>query len=231
VLARGPRGDVEIRGNNIVLAAGGMATPAILQRSGVEEAGGGFFLDVFWTTYGVTMEKGLNQTREPNMALVGLEWHKSDGFILSPYMNHDRLIRLQEMSPLKAVIGPQNMLGIMTKISDEANGKVYPDGSCSKPLTTRDLMRLRKGARIAREMLVKAGARPDSLFESWIQGAHPGGGAAIGTVVDTNLQTKIDKLFVCDASLLPGEAFNDRDRLPPILTIVALAKRLANYLP
>ena len=72
--------------------------------------------------------------------------------------------------------------------------------------------------------------KPESLFESKVQGAHPGGSAAIGTVVDRTLQTKIDNLFVCDASVFPAAAYNDRDRLPPIVTIVALAKKLAKTL-
>ena len=58
-----------------------------------------------------------------------------------------------------------------------------------------------------------------------MEGAHPGGTAAVGVVVDSNLQTKIDNLFVCDASVLPTAP-----GLPPILTIVALSKRLAKLL-
>jgi choline dehydrogenase-like flavoprotein len=58
-----------------------------------------------------------------------------------------------------------------------------------------------------------------------VQGAHPGGTASIGKVVDKDLQTKVDNLFVCDASVFPTSP-----GLPPILTIVALAKRLAKTL-
>ncbi|MHC4592251.1 MAG: GMC oxidoreductase, partial [Planctomycetota bacterium] len=57
------------------------------------------------------------------------------------------------------------------------------------------------------------------------QGAHPGGTAAIGKVVNADLQTEVDNLFVCDASVLPNAP-----GLPPIPTIVALAKRLAKAL-
>ena len=230
LVVKTPNGTKEITGKTIILAAGAMATPVILQNSGIKEAGGGFFLDLFRNTYGITEETGLNQEKEPNMAMVGLEWFNHDGFLLSPFMNHSRMTRLQEMSPLKAIRDSRRMVGIMTKITDEANGHVRADGSCSKPLTQRDLKRLEHGASIAREILVKAGAKPESLFESKIQGAHPGGTAAIGTVVDRDLQTEIDNLFVCDASVLPGRYFNDRSRLPPILTVVALAKRLARLL-
>jgi choline dehydrogenase-like flavoprotein len=230
IRAKNTSGRIDIQAGTVILAAGGMATPVLLQNSGVKEAGGGFFLDLFRNTYGMTQERGLNQDKEPNMAMVDLEWICEEGFLLSPYMNHDRLTRLQEMHPVRAMRSSNNMLGIMTKITDDANGRVYSDGKCSKPLTRRDLGRLDKGARLAREILVQAGAKPDSLFESKIQGAHPGGAAAIGTVVDTDLQTRIDNLFVCDASVFPAQRFNHKSRLPPIVTIVSLAKRLAKTL-
>jgi len=60
---------------------------------------------------------------------------------------------------------------------------------------------------------------------SAVQGAHPGGTAAIGEVVDTNLETKVSGLFVCDASVLPAAP-----GLPPMLTIGALAKYLGKKL-
>jgi len=41
-------------------------------------------------------------------------------------------------------------------------------------------------------------------------------------VINENFETEIDNLYVCDASILPSAPGN-----PPILTIVALAKRLA----
>jgi len=75
------------------------------------------------------------------------------------------------------------------------------------------------------ETISKAGADKGSVMVSKPQGAHPGGTAALGTVVDKDLQTKIDNLFVCDASVLPKAP-----GLPPIVTLVALAKYLANRL-
>ena len=49
--------------------------------------------------------------------------------------------------------------------------------------------------------------------------------AKIGEIVDSNLETDIKNLFVCDASVLPISPGK-----PPILTILALSKRLADYL-
>lgn len=42
---------------------------------------------------------------------------------------------------------------------------------------------------------------------------------------DRDLQTKVDNLFVCDSSVFP-----QAPGMPPILTIAALAKRLARTL-
>ena len=56
-------------------------------------------------------------------------------------------------------------------------------------------------------------------------GGHSGGTAAIGELVNNNLQPEVNNLFADDASALPTAP-----GLPPILTIVALAKRLAKIL-
>ncbi len=73
--------------------------------------------------------------------------------------------------------------------------------------------------------MIKAGADPKSIVVSKAEGAHPGGTAAIGEVVDQNLETQVSGLFVCDASVLPVAP-----GLPPMLTIGALAKYLAKKL-
>ena len=111
-------------------------------------------------------------------------------------------------------------IGIMTKIRDENSGQVFADGSVSKTVTPKDREKLNAGSRISSEILKKAGASGTAV--SRVQGAHPGGTSAIGRVVDKDLQTEIENLYVCDASVLPVAP-----GLPPILTIVALAKRLA----
>ena len=50
------------------------------------------------------------------------------------------------------------------------------------------------------------------------------GSVRIGAMLDTNLETEIDGLFVCDASVFPESL----DR-PTVLTIISLAKRFSNY--
>jgi len=216
-------GGRDIVADSIILSAGGIGTPPILQRSGIKEAGPGLFVDLFVNTYGVT--KGINQCHEPAMALEDHEFLKEEGFILSPCVQQHKMVRFIEMGLTGMRLSSQKLIGIMTKTTDDRAGTVHPDGSVSKPVTRDDWARLNAGATIAKEILIKAGADKGSVMVSKPQGAHPGGTAALGTVVDKDLQTKIDNLFVCDASVLPKAP-----GLPPIVTLVALAKYLANRL-
>jgi choline dehydrogenase-like flavoprotein len=221
----GPNGRVEVMADIVILAAGGLGTPVILQKSGVKDAGSGLFVDLYVETYGVT--KGLNQLNEPRMPLVDLEFHNSRGFILSPDVAtvSSKSANFSNMGVRGLTLPGHRVIGIMTKITDEPVGQVYGNGKVSKPVTKRDRTRLQEGIAISKEILVKAGADSKSFVVTKVGGAHPGGTAAIGKVVDKYLQTKIDKLFVCDASVFPAAP-----GLPPILTIVAMAKRLAKTL-
>ena len=223
VVATGPQGEIEYDSDTVILAAGGLGTPVILQTSGVEGAGEGLFADLYITTSGLI--KGLHRTREPMTPLVDLEFRQSKGFILRcPYVV-PRTTKHITIGSRTICLPTHRLVGIMVKVADEPVGRVYPDGSVSKPVTDRDWMRLREGSSIAREMLVKAGATPRFIVSSGPLAANLGGTAAIGRVVDQDLQTAVEGLFVCDSSVLPAAP-----GMPPILTIIALAKRLARRL-
>ncbi len=81
-----------------------------------------------------------------------------------------------------------------------------------------------EGCAAAGAILTEAGVSPDTLVSTPARGAHPGGTAAVGEVVDKNLETEIENLFVADASVFPRAP-----GAPPVLTILALAKRLAKH--
>lgn len=219
----GPHGEVEIPAKVVVLAAGALDTPVILQQSGIKEAGANLFIDPYIKVYGVT--EGLSLAHEPAMALIHREFHQSKGFIIAPYISPTNTPGFAETGATALTLSTRGLIGMMVKATDEPVGCVYPDGAVSKPVTEKDWSRLRAGAAIAREILIKAGADSQSIVVSEPAGAHPGGTAGIGKVVDANLQTRIDNLFVCDASVLPTAS-----GMPPILTIVALAKRMARIL-
>ena len=224
VTARGADGTVEIRAERVVLCCGGLGTPSILQSLGITGAGTGLFADLFVNTCGV-MSDGLRVGTEPVMGLVCDRYHDRGGFILSPFVNYTRMARFVEFGIGALRLPTRGLVGIMTKIADEPVGRVEPAGRVSKPVTPRDRERLQAGSSLAKEILIKAGVDEKSVVLSRVQGAHPGGTAAIGRVVDANLETDVRNLFVCDASVLPAAP-----GLPPIVTIVALAKRLAGTL-
>lgn len=119
----------------------------------------------------------------------------------------------------------RRVLGVMIKIKDDISGGIALDGEISKPMTERDLFRMNHGAIVAHRILVRAGADPDSIFITPLRGTHPSGTVRLGQMLDDNLQTEVQGLYVCDASTFP-EAL---DR-PTVLTILGLGKRLAAHL-
>lgn len=213
------------KADTVVLAAGGIGTPRILQASGLRQAGAGMTMDVTVMVYGFAKDRGIGN--EPPMTW---SWENPDaGYMLATLMDPWLLYPI-----ITALKGPRyplywprwnNILGVMIKLKDEVSGGVFPDGRISKPLTPGDRERLKIAEDACREILVEAGAAKDSLFMTPLRGTHPSGTVRIGTMVDTNLQTEVAGLYACDASVFP-EAL---DR-PTVLTIIGLAKRLATHL-
>jgi choline dehydrogenase-like flavoprotein len=214
-----------VRAGTVVVAAGGIGTPRLLQASGLREAGEGVTMDATLMVYGFVTADGMG--REPPMT-----WSHEDasaGYMLStlvdPWLLYPIMAGLK--SPRHALSWPRwrNVLGVMIKLKDEVSGGVFPDGTIRKPLTTRDRERLSQAEDVCRRILARAGAEPSSMFSTPLRGTHPSGTVRIGTHVDANLATPVKGLYVCDASVFP-EAL---DR-PTVLTIVALGKRLAGHL-
>lgn len=223
VVGRGQDGVFEARGATVVLSAGGLGTPVILNASGVDQAGRGLFIDTFVNVYG-TLDETVRSV-EPTMSIVNTEFHEDRGFLMAPFINYSRSTRMIEGGAGLAARSLKHVFGMMVKTSDDPTGEVHADGTVSKPVSAADRRRLDEGAAMAGEILVAAGVRRDSLLVSKPQGAHPGGTAAIGAVVDTDLQTAVDGLFVADASVLPRTP-----GMPPMVTIGALARRLGRTL-
>jgi choline dehydrogenase-like flavoprotein len=213
------------RAETIILAAGGIGSPRILQASGFREAGQGMTMDTTVMVYGFVKERGIGN--EPPMTW---SWENDDeGYMLSTLMDPWLLYPLiNSLKGLKyALTWPRwnHILGVMIKLKDEVSGGVYPDGKISKPLTANDRSRLAQAEEVCRKILIKAGAERSSIFMTPLRGTHPSGTVRLGTLVDQNLQTETRGLYVCDASVFP-EAL---DR-PTVLTIIGLAKRLAKHL-
>ena len=201
-----------IKTDKIVLCAGAVESAAILKRSGLTGVGRELFMDPFVTVGGYL--KDINFNTEVQMA--GLVVGRN--FVLSPHFSsfiNDDMERLED----------KDILSIMVKTRDDAKGFVHTDGFLQKVNTIDDIRLLAEGVATAGFILEKAGVDPNTICSTVYRGAHPGGTAKIGKIVDSNLETEIPNLYVCDASVLPIAPGK-----PPILTILALSKRLADYL-
>lgn len=227
-----------IKGKHVILAAGGLGTPIILQNSGISEAGRGLAGDVFQTTYGFTDDVGMKG--EIILATYLEQLIEEKEMFPAPYMYIPFLVKRdmdggypeklgkfqQAQMFLKAqMINTKRLIGMMTKIRDEMNGEVHNDGAISKQLTEKDKAKLEEAHEINRRILIAAGAKPESIFTGIYESGHPCCTAAIRKIVDEHQETEIENLFVSDASVFPSPL-----GMPPILTIVAFSKRLSNYL-
>ncbi|MBZ9570194.1 FAD-dependent oxidoreductase [Methanobrevibacter sp. TMH8] len=201
-----------IESDIVVLAAGGIDSAIILQNSGIA-AGEKLFMDPFVTVGGVIKDINYNTEVTMNALVVG------GNFVLAPHYS----ILLNENIGDDDV-KKSDILSIMVKIPDDNHGKII-DGEIIKENTIKDVRFIAEGAATAGAILVAAGVDPTTIVSTRLRGAHPGGTAAIGDIVDTNLETEYKGLFVSDASVIP-----EAPGAPPIVAILALSKRLSKYL-
>jgi choline dehydrogenase-like flavoprotein len=225
VRAQASSGPLIVDAERVVLAAGGLGTPLVLQASGIADAGrNGLFIDPLCLTSGIS--DGPGSSHDIPMS-CGTAEMQDEGIIMTDVVDPWPLFFLG------LVMGgprrPRNFLryprtlGIMTKARDPLAGSISADGSISKPLGEEELKRLARGREIATRILIGAGCDPDTIMTGPPRGAHPGGTVRIDDVLDRDLQTEIAGLYVCDASVIPEPM-----GLPPVLTILGLAKRLVN---
>jgi len=223
---------------HVILSAGGLGTPVILQNTGISEAGKDLAGDIFQTTYGFTDDVGMK-----GEIILGtyLERMIEERELFSaPYMyipffvKRDmdgrypkKLGKLQQVQMILQAsrIDTRHLIGMMTKIRDEQTGEVHKNGTISKKVSEQDKAKLTEAHKINKEILLAGGAKPDSIFTGVYESGHPCCTARIGKIVSENQETEIKNLFVSDASVFPSPL-----GMPPILTIVALSKRLAAHL-
>lgn len=194
----------------VILSAGAISSPLLLRTIGIN-AGQKLFFDPFVTVGGVLTDAGLNTEVQMNALVEG------ENFILSPHFSS----LLKQNDSIKN----KDIFSIMVKTPDEGKGFISDDGKVVKHNSIQDIKYLAKGVATAGLILEKVGVDPTTIASTIYRGAHPGGSIAIGEFVDNNLETKIKGLFVVDASVIPKSP-----GAPPILYILALSKRLADYL-
>jgi choline dehydrogenase-like flavoprotein len=218
----------EIRGKTIVSSAGALGSARILQRSGIKDAGNSFTGDPSIMAFGF-LKRGIGNMKE---LVFSVGYHDKPGGVFfgnvcgPKWEWRMQAIKDEKLRGFGHALRYGSALGVWAKIADEMVGKVYlEEGKVSKPLTKRDLERKRYSKDILEKVLIKAGCEPNNFYHSAILLPHPGGTAPIGKVVNSDLETSIKNLYCCDSSVFP-EGFG----IPPILTIVALAKRLSKRL-
>ncbi|MBI5116065.1 GMC family oxidoreductase [Candidatus Poribacteria bacterium] len=217
----------EFRAERIILSAGGLSTPLLLMRAGIDTVGDGCFSDPTVVVYGQAPFEGT--WADPPVSVVTWEFYDSDGIRLGVIMEPKWLFALNliKRSPrnLPLAFNYRKMVGILVKVKDDLSGRVYPDGSVSKGLGEQEWARLNKGIGVAKEILRAVGCPERTLIVSEAKGAHPSGTCRIGHAVTKDLETGIKNLYACDASVFP-EAL---DR-PTVLTILGLGKRLSRHI-
>ena len=204
-----------------VIAAGGIGSPKILRHSGLYSAGYDFFYDPLIMVFGTV--DGLNSNGETQMA-AGVHM-EDEGYMMVDLNFPTPMYMVQSASKLRLhkVFAQSKTLMIMIKIKDDLGGRITWNGSVHKSLTKQDRLKLNKGYKHAKKILKNAGAK--GIFRGWNVAAHPGGTIKINHMLDSNLKTERDNLYVCDCSVIP-EGWG----LPPTLTLLALGKRLANHI-
>lgn len=215
VVARRGLRTVVYEADVVILAAGGLGTPQILTASGIECKPRLFVDPVLCVAAPMA---GVRQDRQLLMPFVS----ERKGYIISPYM--DWLSFFFGGGRWRQPM--DGMVSLMIKMADEEQGSVA-HGKVRKILTNRDREILAHGVADCREILQAMGAQPEEIILGTLNSGHPGGmlpltAAEAGTLHNPLLP---DNLYVADASLLPESL-----GLPPILTIMALAKKIARQI-
>jgi choline dehydrogenase-like flavoprotein len=195
----------------VILASGGLGTPMILGNSGIscEPA---LFVDPVLCV--AAIHEASFQDEEIPMPFVV----QQDGFIISPYFDYLSYFFNKRWNP-----PAKNILSLMIKLADTNSGMVR-EGMVDKKLTEQDEMKLSKAIDISKEILQRLGATKERIFLGILNAGHPGGmlPLTVNEAISLHHDRLPQNLYVADASLLPRAPGN-----PPMLTIMALAKRIA----
>lgn len=214
VIARHGLRTVTFEADHVILAAGGLGTPQILSQSGIA-CQPHLFVDPVLCVAAPMANVG--QNRQLLMPFVS----QREGYILSPYMDWlSFFFNRQWRKPM------DGMVSLMIKMADEEQGSVER-GKVRKTLSARDQEILSRGVADCKEILLSMGAREEDFIIGTLNSGHPGGMLPLTAAEATTLHHSFlpNNLHVADASLLPRSL-----GLPPILTIMALAKRISRCL-
>lgn len=198
----------------VILAAGGLSTPVILQNSGIE-CESRLFVDPVLCV--AAQSKGSLQNKELSMPFAVQREH----YIISPYFDY-----LSFFFNKSWRYPASDTLSLMIKLADSSAGSIE-NKSITKTLTDFDKKRLKEAVGLCKEILSRYGISKDTVFLGTLNAGHPGGMLPLTPQeAETFHNPKLpENLYVADATLFPESLGN-----PPILTIMAMAKRVSRII-
>jgi ferredoxin len=226
-----------IRGDNVILSAGGIGSPALLLRSdikhlGTQDIGTRFFMDPMNILLGYSKDSDGGMWREQSFSHA-IESFADEGFMIGnaaalgtwlvmsiPFARLNTALQNWYKAPIV-----KRGMGLFVKMSDDPHGQIFYNEKTSKPFTQDDSRRMDKGTSIAKEILVNAGAKQSSISVLKWAGGHPGGTIAMNKSVEKDFSTEIQGLYVCDGSVMPVSP-----GAPPSLSICAMSMLLGKIL-
>ncbi len=195
----------------VVLAAGGLNTPVILNASGFATSPTLFVDPVICVA---APWKGAQLQKQLPMPFVS----QRDEYILSPYFDWLSFFFNKEWRKPSA-----DIMSIMVKFADDSIGS-FDGKRLNKPMTSHDERVIKRSVEEASSVLEAMGVSREDLFLGTLNAGHPGGCLPLTKQEAETLHHDFlpENLYVADASLLPRSAGN-----PPMLTIMALATKVA----
>jgi len=195
----------------VVVAAGGLETPRILQRSGIESEHRLFVDPVLCVA---TRWPGARQDRELSMPF----FVRRGAVIIAPYFDY-----LSYFFDRRWRHGAGDIFSLMIKLADAGTGSVA-GRRIDATLTIADRERLNEAVELCAEIFGRLGVPGSELFLGTLNAGHPGGTLPLTerdarSVHPSRLP---ENVWVADASLFPESLGG-----PPILTTMALARRVA----
>jgi len=215
VLVRSGRSTKIIKGDVVVLAAGGVGTAQILKASGIDPENK-LWVDIVLTVGGIF--KGAKQLNE-----VPMTWYtQHEDYILSPYID---VLSHYFHKPWRNV-SIDDRVGIMVKLADTEDGTVFSNGSVQKELTEKDESKIDNATTHAQNIMEDSGVS-GPFVKGMYNGGHLGGTVPlkkedIQSMKPFNLP---EGLWVADLSLAPRS-----QGLPTIMLTSALAMRVCKII-